>query len=147
MLQPTIYNNYIYLSLAPLLKPLNDSRIGVLFEDMPLPMADLSKYPGLQCRPILFGFKDEEPRLLTSPNAAGPCLAYYRHVAIAAKKLVPSVEYVILGGHETFSAELSPLRCRFLDWISDVYGLKVMTGTRHLVGRRPSPSAPASWGR
>ena len=78
---------------------------------MPLPLADLSKYPGLQCHPILFAFEGETPRLLTEhAETAKVCLAYYRHVATAAKKAVPEAEYVILNGHETFSAELSPLR-------------------------------------
>jgi len=90
-----------------------------LLEDMPLPVAekDLTQHAGFECRehPVLFGFRNERPELLT-PEAKQASfgldqwLAYYAHVAKAAKKAIPKAEYVIISGHSTFSAELSPLR-------------------------------------
>lgn len=90
-----------------------------LLEDMPMPVAekDLTQHAGFECRehPVLFGFQNERPQLLT-PEAKEPSLGldqwlvYYSHVAKAAKKVLPEAEYVIITGHSTFSAEVSPFR-------------------------------------
>lgn len=90
-----------------------------LLEDMPMPVAekDLVQHTGFECRgrPVLFGFEGDAPTLLT-PEAREASfgldqwLVYYKHVATAAKKVIPEAEYVILSGHSTFCAELSPLR-------------------------------------
>lgn len=91
-----------------------------LLEDMPMPVAekDLTEHAGFECRehPVLFGYDQaERPKLLTleaNDKAFGldQWLVYYSHVAAAAKKAIPEAEYVIVSGHSTFSAELSPLR-------------------------------------
>jgi len=65
---------------------------------MPMPVAekDLTQHAGFECRehPVLFGFQNERPQLLT-PEAKEPSfgldqwLVYYSHVAKAAKKVLP----------------------------------------------------------
>eukprot|EP00438_Fugacium_kawagutii_P029244 Skav229579 [mRNA] locus=scaffold568:844656:845797:+ [translate_table: standard] len=84
-----------------------------LVEDMPMPVAEQD---WLVCRehPVLFGYDADRPKLLT-PEATEPAFGLdqwlgYSHVAAAAKKVIPEAEYVIISGHSTFSAELSPLR-------------------------------------
>lgn len=72
-----------------------------MLEDMPLPVAekDLTQHAGFECRehPVLFGFRNERPELLT-PEAKQASfgldqwLAYYAHVAKAAKKAIPKVQ-------------------------------------------------------
>ena len=63
---------------------------------MPVAEKDLTQHAGFECRehPVLFGFHNERPQLLT-PEAKEPSfgldqwLVYYSHVAKAAKKVLP----------------------------------------------------------
>ena len=97
----TINTTMLPLSLIAFKRFFVITFLTAVLEDMPLPVAekDLTQHAGFECRehPVLFGFRNEKPELLT-PEAKEASfgldqwIAYYAHVAKAAKKVIPKVQ-------------------------------------------------------
>lgn len=85
-------------------------------QSLPLAQADFDKTPGQFISPCLFRFAggSEAEHVAADAPAARvaptPFLAYYKHMAEAAKVAFPEAEYVVVNGHIAFSAEVSPLK-------------------------------------
>jgi len=85
-----------------------------LLTDQPMPLKEsiFEETPGSYGSPALFGFSGSEAVAVPGDQAAAPSplAAYRKHIAEAAKVAFPEAEYVWVRGHNTFSAEVSPLR-------------------------------------
>lgn len=89
-----------------------------LLTDQPMPLkeAAFEETPGRFSAPTLFRFCGSEA-VAVPADPAGPAAAeapstftaYSKHIAEAAKVAFPEAEYVYVGGHISFSAEVSPM--------------------------------------
>lgn len=82
---------------------------------MPVQQQVFEETPGQFSSRFLFRLRGCEVEHVTmdlsdSEATEAPYAAYYKHVAEAVKFALPEAEYIIINGHITFSAEVSPLK-------------------------------------
>jgi len=86
-------------------------------QPMPVQQAIFEEFPGqFASSPFLFQFRGSEAEQVSADGAAvviapdSPYALYYKHIAEAVKEAMPEAEYVVIGGHISFSAEVSQLK-------------------------------------